>query len=289
MNVAVIADVHGNHIALEQSVRYAMSRNVDTFIFLGDYLGELAYPQKTMQFLYHLDANYECYFVKGNREDYWLDYRRNKGNFWQDQHSTTGSLLYTYSNLTEKDFSFFENLSFVRTICFEGLPDLMVCHGSPERANEKMLAGKERTYELMEACEASVILCGHTHEQEKIVHNGKCVLNPGSVGVPIKSGGKAQFMILHGEDGVWVEEFVNFDYDVDSVIRELYEEELDKHAPYWCAVSEHLLKKGTPSHGTVLNYAMMLCVEETGNCEWPDVPEKYWARAVEELVGRVES
>lgn len=280
MKIAVIADIHGNHIALEHSVRYAMSRNVDTFIFLGDYLGELAYPQKTMQFLYHLNENYECYFVKGNREDYWLDYRKENRNFWQDGNSTTGSLLYNYQNLTEKDFQFFESLPLTRTLSFEGLPDLLICHGSPERANEKMLAGKERTFALMENCKAPVILCGHTHEQEKIVHNGKCVLNPGSVGVPLKSGGKAQFMILHGECGVWQEEFLSFHYDVDETIRELHEEKLDVHAPYWCMISEHVLRGGAPAHGTVLNYAMELCKKETGNCEWPDVPEQYWAKAV---------
>ena len=231
MNIAVISDIHGNHIALEQSVRYAMSRNADTFIFLGDYLGEMAYPQKTMQFLYQLDRNYECYFIKGNREDYWLTHRNDQKDSWQDFHSTTGSLLYTYTHLTERDFSFFEKLSYAKKISFEGMPDLMICHGSPDRVNEKMLPGVKRTYELMDTCEASVILCGHTHEQEKIIHNGKCVLNPGSVGVPLNSGGKAQFLILHGNNGIWIEEFISFDYDVESVVRELHEEDFVYHEP----------------------------------------------------------
>ena len=34
--------------------------------FLGDYIGELAYPEKTMQILYDLNDRYECYFIKGN-------------------------------------------------------------------------------------------------------------------------------------------------------------------------------------------------------------------------------
>lgn len=40
------------------------------------------------------------------------------------------------------------------------------------------------------------ILCGHTHIQGRIEHNGKKVLNAGSVGFSLHSNGKAQFMIL---------------------------------------------------------------------------------------------
>jgi hypothetical protein len=30
---------------------------------------------------------------------------------------------------------------------------------------------------------------------------------------------------------------------------------------------------------------MELCREETGECMWPDIPEKCWAKAVNELIG----
>jgi len=29
---------------------------------------------------------------------------------------------------------------------------------------------------------------------------------------------------------------------------------------------------------------MELCREETGGCVWPDIPEKCWAQAVNELI-----
>ncbi len=64
MEIAVLSDIHGNYVALERCLEYAFSQNIDTFIFLGDYIGELAYPERTMQFLYDLNNSYEMLFRK---------------------------------------------------------------------------------------------------------------------------------------------------------------------------------------------------------------------------------
>ena len=135
----------------------------------------------------------------------------------------------------------------------------------------------------MNNVETSLILCGHTHIQRKIVHNEKCVLNPGAVGVPLFSEGKTQFLILHGSDGKWSEEFISLKYYVDRVIREMYEAKLDECAPYWSLITEHIVHGDNTSHSAILSRAMELCREETGDCVWPDIPERCWAQAVNEV------
>ncbi len=283
MKVAVLSDIHGNYHAFKTCVDYALSQSINTFIFLGDYLGELAYPQKTMDYLYEINHKYTCYFVKGNKEDYWLKYRKSNNKNWKKYDSTTGSLLYVYNNLREKDFYFFENMVHSKNIVINGLP-ITICHGSPDKVNEKMLSDNKRTFEIMDSVENNLILCGHSHIQEKIVYKDKVVLNAGSVGLSINSDGKSQFLILDinsDKNGItcWREEFVSLDYDVDQVIYELYEDGLNEYAPYWCYVTEKLLKDGKISHAHVLNKAMVLCKEDKGDCIWPDIPEKYWAEA----------
>lgn len=287
MDIAVLADIHGNYIALDECVSHAKERGVRSFIFLGDYLGELAYPERTMKMLYGLKEQYECWFIRGNKEDYWLNYTEEdiKTGFWKEFDSTTGSLFYTYSHLTEKDLKFYGELPISRKLSFEGLPEITVCHGSPYKVNEKLLPDADRTFEIMEQTDTPVILCGHIHRQGKITHGGKVILNAGAVGVPLDSNGKAQYLILHGEHGMWKEEFISLAYDVEGVIRELHEEELDKRAPWWCFVTENLLRKGNISHAQVLSRAMNLCKEEYGECRWPEVPEKCWEQAVKEMMG----
>ncbi|WP_315674589.1 metallophosphoesterase family protein [Clostridium sp. 19966] len=110
MDVAVLANVHGNYIALQRCLEYSFSRNISTFIFLGDYIGELAYPERTMKILYDVNKKYKCYFIKGNKEDYWLKYRAGGEKGWKDKNSASGSLLYAYKSLTSKDLDFFSQL-----------------------------------------------------------------------------------------------------------------------------------------------------------------------------------
>lgn len=60
IKVGVLSDIHGNHIALKKCIEEIERRNINKLIFLGDYVGELAYPQKTMAFMRNLMQNYEC-------------------------------------------------------------------------------------------------------------------------------------------------------------------------------------------------------------------------------------
>ncbi|HWT74213.1 MAG TPA: metallophosphoesterase family protein [Mobilitalea sp.] len=284
MDIAVLSDIHGNYVALERCLEYAFLRNISVFFFLGDYIGELAYPERTMQIIYDLTNGYQCYFIKGNKEEYWLNYHDDGEKGWKDKNSASGALLYAYNSLTDRDLGFFAKLQPVQEIFIDKMPSIIICHGSPYKVNEKLLPDDARTFDVMNSVHASVILCGHTHKQQKIVHNMKCVLNPGAVGMPLFSEGKTQFLILHENDSMWSEEFISLGYDVERVISEMHEVKLDEHAPYWSLISEYNLRIGNVSHGEILSRAMELCKEETGECIWPDIPEKYWAQAVSEIL-----
>lgn len=280
MEIGVLSDIHGNYIAFERCVEELLKRDIKEFIFLGDYVGEVSHPQRTMELLYKMQREFTCHFVKGNKEDYWLNYKKNGETGWCHKDSTTGALLYVYNNLTQKDIDFFAQLPYSRTVSVENHPNLTICHGSPERVNEKILPDTERTYELLEKDENSYILCGHTHIQSEIEHGGKLIYNAGSVGLSLHGGGKAQCMVLHGSANAWKAEFINLDYDVKKVIEALRMSDLYDEAPCWCKVSEEMLRTGEISHGAVLTKAMELCREELGKCDWPDIPEKYWEQAV---------
>ena len=282
MKIAVFADVHGNYVAFDRCMEYTLKRGIRDYIFLGDYIGELAYPQRTMERIYAMTEKYNCTFVRGNKEDYWLNYRRMEEHkrFWKDNDSTTGMLLYAYNNLTERDIDFFETMPIVKTVVYEGCKPFTICHGSPYYANEKMIIGSDRTCEILEASDTDLIVCGHTHRQGKTEHNGRCAINPGSLGVALGSNGKAQFLILENIGGGWQEEFVSLEYDVDAVIADMEADNLFFHAPSWSRSTERLLRDGLVSNGTVLGRAMELCKREKGECNWPDVPEKYWKKAL---------
>lgn len=306
MKLAVLSDIHGGYVALQACMERALAEQVDAFVFLGDYLGELAYPRRTMELLYELAERHTCYFVKGNKEDYWLRHAKTpeQERCWKEVDSTTGMLYYVYEQLEEKDFAFFRSLTHVRELTFEGLPAITICHGSPEHIKQDLLPNDEVTQEILQKSPTDIILCGHTHRQRRIylekserpeesatnaerfenIYKRKRILNPGSVGIPLDSDGKTQFMILTGENGQWKEEFISLEYDVEKMLGELREERLFEKAPGWCRITEKVLRAGTPSHGKVLKRAMQLCKEATGECNWPDIPEECWDKAIEEML-----
>lgn len=284
VKIAVLSDIHGNYIALQRCVEFALTGGIDTFIFLGDYLGELPWPQKTMEYLYDLQNKYNCYFLQGNRDQYWLNYRKDGENGWLKGNSASGALLYTYERLKKRDFEFFESMPIVKEIAFFELPLLTICHGSPDRVNERMETKNERVVEIIEKSNSSYILCGHTHIQREIRCEGKVAWNPGSVGVPLKSNGKTQFMILHGRENCWYSEFISLEYDVESLICEIKQSGLDEYAPYWSVITKCVLRGMEIDPGDVLDSAMELCVQQYGKCIWPQIPEECWEQAVNEVL-----
>ena len=246
-------------------------------------MGEFPYPQKTMNILYSMKDKYKCFFIKGNKEDYWINQKNGNSIEWKSGTSSTGALQYCYSEMADRDIEFFDSLSICSEISFEGTEAFLACHGSPNRNNEKMLPNNENTNALIEQCKTKYVLCGHTHIQQVIEHEGKIILNPGSVGVSLHGAGKSQFLILHSQNKEWEYEFVNLDYDKELVIKDIQESGLINLAPYWSRITIHLIENGEISHGAVLARAMQYCIEETGECKWYDIPEKYWQKAVQEL------
>ena len=283
MKIAVFSDIHANYTAFKTCLEYALSRDITTFVFLGDYSGEFPYPQKTMEILYSLKDKYTCFFIRGNKEDYWLNRRYDENCVWKEGNHTVGALLYSYAHQSEKDLDFFRSLPICRELCFEGSAPLLICHGSPYKNTEKMLAGKENTLRIMEETSYPYILCGHTHMQYVIRHAGTTLLNPGAVGVPLGSGGQTQFMLLESSGLSWHHEFVTLDYDKESVLRELQTSGLNDSAPYWSRVTAHLILTGEISHGTVLAKAMELFENDGTECSWYNVPDTYWEQAIKQL------
>lgn len=283
MDIAVFSDIHGNYIAFQKCLNRALQAGVKEFIFLGDYLGEFPYPQRTMKLLYEMQEKYHCTFIRGNKEDYWLDGKLN-GEQWKAGSSSTGTLAYTYSHLTPKDLTFFQAMPIQMVLEYEGMESLQLCHGSPEHNKDALHENDEKTNEIIKKCGADYILCGHTHIQTAFTVENKKVWNAGAVGVALQSNGKAQFMILHSKDRGWNPEFVSLEYEKERVIKEFEDSGLLEAAPYWSRTTIHLIQEGAPSHETMLRKAAGYCMQENGTCKWNDIPEKYWKMAVDEML-----
>lgn len=280
MKLAVMGDIHSNHCALEACIRHALDRMVDEFIFLGDYISDCPYPQKTMRIIYEMQKKYRCRFIRGNREDYMLNHRKNSEERWT-YCSASGNLLYTYENLREEDFRFYETLDIKGIYEKEGYPSFRYCHGSLTSSKELLLPENKNMNSIMENLDTDLLVSGHTHTQTSELYGGKKLIHPGSVGIPWYYGGKSQYMILHGTNGKWEEEFFQLEYDVNTIKKEFETSGLSGKSFYWAKLNLHALSTGDDYTSPCLQLAAKLCEEGEGSVSWPDIPEKYWKAAAE--------
>ena len=280
LNLAVIGDIHSNHVALETCIRHALDRNADEFIFIGDYISDCPYPQKTMKIIYEMKKRHVCHFIRGNREDYMLNHQKNPEERWTYS-SASGNLRYTYENLTDKDFDFYESMDIQGIYEKEGYPAFRYCHGSLTRSNELLLPDDENTKKMMLNLDVDLLVSGHTHTQESRMYGNKKLIHPGSVGIPWYHDGKTQYAILHGTENGWEEELFQLPYDVETIISEFETSGLASKAHNWSKLNIHALKTGDDYTSLCLQLAMKLCREAEGSVTWPDIDEKYWKEAAE--------
>lgn len=279
MDLAVFSDIHSNHAALQACFDACTMRGITHFLLLGDYVTDCPSPQKTMELLYILQKYFHAVFIRGNREEYLLHYRSGTETGWK-KGSSSGSLLYTYENLTERDFHFFDSLPIYGVYQEAGLSPFEYCHGSPQRAGELLFRDRRNTRKTLSGLKTNLLVHGHQHVQEVYEYRDKKSLNPGSVGIPWYHDGRTQFAILHGRGETWEEELIQLDYDREALLEEFEQSGLMEMAPAWAAVTMHTIRTGRDLNETVKLRAMQLCREELGQAVWPDIAEEYWARAL---------
>ncbi len=299
MEIAVLADIHGNYPALEACLDFARRRGIGRYLFLGDYITDFPYPRQVLDRLYEMDRSYDCRFIRGNREEYMIDYRANgekqsDGTAWTNC-SAQGALLYCYENLTDRDIDWFESLPIFGRWQLEGAPPFDYCHGSPVTTRSSY-ARDPAVLEQMASVPEKFLVTGHVHRFRDIWFRGGRILSAGSVGVPtgerVRLGkpGKcdcarvAQLVLLHLENGGWKPELVQVPYDWQGAVKTLESAGLPRRAPVWAALLRHTVCTGEDPCGAVPTRAQELYREETGEkADWAHVPEEYWRRAAKDF------
>lgn len=288
MKIAVISDIHSNIIALKACIAYMESVSCEEYLFLGDYVSDTPCTRETMDYLYDFASNHRCLFLRGNREDYMLEQRRILAQGLEDGrwrwNSAEGNLLFTYRQLNEKDFSFFDKLPIAFRYQKEGCPAVTVCHGSPASSRERLTACGENTKEWLKSIDTDYLICAHTHIPGEMEYQGRHYYNCGSVGIAIGICGYAQCMIMEDAciDGrtAWKPVFLNIPYDNEQVVQDIRTSGLLDKAPWFVNSNIQILLTGTDYSSQLVELAKKLA-EEAGGRDFTE--EKYWREAARQL------
>ena len=282
MRIAALGDIHGNYTALRAALDRIERENAQVTLFMGDYVSDCAEPRETLDLIAEYAGTHDCRFVRGNREQYMLDYR---GDVAWRRGTAGGSLLYTYERLTRDDLAFFESMPRVHAEQFEDCPPLLLCHGSPENLRGVPAREPERAKRWLDEAGADVLICAHSHRPAVMpLGGGRTLVNTGSAGVSVTRPGHAQLMLLEGEGGRWTAHLIEQPYDAEKTIRAFYEKGFFEEAGLWADMMVRQLREGGEWAVQMVKIAMDMAREAgIGTGLVGDIPEAVWRRAAQSL------
>ncbi|MES2027754.1 MAG: metallophosphoesterase family protein [Pseudomonadota bacterium] len=179
MRFAAIADVHGNHFALEAVVADIRAQGISDIVNLGDMVSGPLDARRTVEIMMGMNA--VC--VRGNHDRYVTDYKR------EDMYPSD---RLAHSQLEPAQMEWLRALPF-STIYRD---EVYLVHATPDDDNTYWMesvtpegivhmAAIEAIEEKAKGITQSLILCAHTHIARSVrLRDGRMIVNPGSVGGP---------------------------------------------------------------------------------------------------------
>lgn len=219
MRIALISDVHGNYIALETVLSHVRRTGVDGIAFLGDYVTDFPGSRRVLDMVRAADKEWQCWILRGNREDYLIDHRRGKSDWWSPG-SASGSLLFAYNSLSDDDLDYIESLPFTMEVRPQKAPAFTICHSSPRGARDPIAFNEPEIAKCLELINTDYMFCGHQHIVRTYCHHSRRAYFAGSVGLCDGMGGHAQFAYIELENGMWLPRTVTIPYDVRAAVSE---------------------------------------------------------------------
>ena len=291
VKIGVLSDIHSNLIALKACTAYLEKVGCDEYLFLGDYVSDTPYTRDVLDYLYEFFDSHRCYVLRGNREEYMLGQRECLRNNIEEKkwvwNSASGNLLFTYRQLTEKDFAFLESLPISFQYAKEGYPAITCCHGSPNSTRELLQHHGENTVDWLDHLETDYLLCAHTHNPGMSTHHGKKYFNPGAIGIAIHDYGFAQCMLLEAveNNGVkeWEPTFLKLPYDHKQVVEDIQKTGLLEKAGWFMNSNIKTLLTGVDVSSQLVELAAKLSQEAGEKTKWPLIEEKYFEQAAKML------
>ena len=225
MRIAVIADTHGNLLALQAVLAQVRATAPDLLVNLGDLVSGPFDPAGSADAQMALG----CPTVAGNHERQVL------------ADSTGASDAFARKLLSRSHRDWMAGLPPTLSLA-DG--EVFACHGSPRGGDlEYLLEDVDSGRTRLDTAEAirsrlqgigpaQVVLCGHTHTPRVVAVDGVLVVNPGSVGLPgyrdtgavphvMETGAPhARYALVERQAGSWTATLHAVPYDHESAARQ---------------------------------------------------------------------
>jgi len=210
MRVAVLNDIHGNLPALDAAIDDVRRAGADRIIVGGDVLpGPM--PRETMDRLLALDLPIE--FLYGNGEVAVLDqiHGTSRAPF---PAAYAPMIRWNGDQLSPAQQQMIATWPMTIRLHIPPLGEVLFCHATPRDWNEIFLktTAEDKLLPIMDAANAALVVCGHSHMQFDRMVGKTRVINAGSVGMPFGRTG-VDWLLLGDEV-----QLRHTTYDLDAAV-----------------------------------------------------------------------
>ena len=232
MRLGIIADIHGNDVALRAVLEDAARLDVDCWWALGDLVLSGPRPVEVLELLQGLPG---ISMLRGNTDRYVLTGEQ------PAPHATAADAAESI-DLVERFAAMAAGIGWTRGVLDQAgqlasltslpaqlrrqLPSgatVLGVHASPRADDGPGIEpgiAEERLQALFAGCDADVIIGGHTHFVTDRLVDGIRVLNPGSTGIP-RTCGVASWLLLEDDGDALDVTHRSVPFDVDAVVSDL--------------------------------------------------------------------
>ncbi|MBN2387550.1 MAG: metallophosphoesterase family protein [Anaerolineales bacterium] len=220
MQLAVLADLHGNLPALEAILADLQTEAVDGYLIAGDVSG----GPHVLDCIRRL-APLRPWVVLGNNEEYLRRFDRGQAPAWWQTSRQWASTRWIYENLDRAGLDWVNALPEQVVIELPGCDPIRMFHGTPRSIFEHLYPGfgEEALQATLAATREPVLACGHSHVPWQVHRNGRLAFNPGAAGGIFEGPPGAQYALLRWESGRWEVDLRWAAYDL-GLIRRAYHE-----------------------------------------------------------------
>lgn len=232
MRLGVIADIHGNDVALRAVLEDAVRLDVDHWWALGDLVLFGPRPAEVLELLQGLPG---VSMLRGNTDRYVLTGEQPAPHATAADAAASIGLVERYGAMAAgigwtrgvlDQAGLLSNLTSLPTqlrLQFANGPSVLGVHASPradDGAGIDPHIADEQLGSLLAGWDADVVVGGHTHVATDRVVDGIRALNPGSAGLP-RTCGTASWLILEDDGDVLAVTHHSTPFDVNAVVSDL--------------------------------------------------------------------
>jgi predicted phosphodiesterase len=237
VRIGLIADIHGNHVALVAALADLETRGVDEVVCLGDVAATGPQPSEVVRSL----RSFDCRKVMGNADAFILDPKGPPPDD-PDFARIVDMDVWVAEQLSAEDLAFIGSFEPTVAVDVEGLR-LLCFHGTPSSYDAAVHAwsSPDDLDRAIGSRDEELLAGGHTHFQFVRRHRRSTWINPGTIGLayhpawPLeeaRNAAFAEYAVVDVSDGVLSIDAHRVPYEREEVIDAILKSGMP-HADWW--------------------------------------------------------